>query len=285
MTIRQVESGASPLASTCVRNLLDRHGIEERQRPAAISRALGLNYQQARRRMLGTTQWTLDELRVVAEHFDESLKDLVGSAQFSTGVRASLICGTLRMDCALWVGDESRLGRSGPLVAIKSSATDWLVIPAVDALRQESYEVKRLVLDPGAHVAKRVAILVGDQDLARSIADDLGCVGIESAPFASFEALASALGQASFDGYIVDWPADSENARLLLGQIRMRDAQCPIVLLTGRLQDGLAGESELVAVVAAYRLVYFETPIRTTSILSALRYGFESGPVGRLLAR
>lgn len=285
MTAKKTDGGTPPLASTCVRKLLDRHGVEERQRPAAISQALGLSYQQARRRMSGTTQWTLDELQVVAEHFDESLKELVSSAQLSSAVRASLICGPLQMDCALWAGDESRLGRSGPLVAIKCSATDWMVIPATDALKQESYEVKRLVLNPGAHAPKLVAILDSDRALARSIADDLACVGIESAPFASFGALASALGQATFDGYIVDWSAESENARSLLGQIRMQDAHCPIVLLTCRLQEGLAGESELAAVAAAYRLVYFEKPIRTTSILSALRCGFESRPLSRLLAR
>ena len=73
-------AGPAPasLAVSCVRALMERHGLPKYRQSAWLADAIGLSYAQAHRRMNGTSPWSLEDLAQVAGLFGESLADLVG---------------------------------------------------------------------------------------------------------------------------------------------------------------------------------------------------------------
>lgn len=264
----------SRLETHLVNRLMDRHGVPQRQRHASLE-AVGMSYQQARRRMSGIVPWTLEELRTVAEHFGETLQTLLGDVSVSPGLKAELIVGPLRIPCTLWVGDEPKLTRPGPLVATRTTQDEWLVVPAGEAATTPSYEVKRLVIQPEERAPKRVGVLDDDRDTAQAIADYMTTVGVYATPFFSIGALSAAVAAQPFDGYVLDWLVNRENARSLIAGIRAQDAHCPIIVLTGQMKEGKVDESEMSAVSASHRVTYLEKPQRPSSLLSFLDAGFE----------
>jgi len=262
------------LATLCVIRLLDRHQIPARQRAGVLEKALGITYQPARRRLIDEAGWTLEELRTIADYFGETLQSLVAEGQSSSSVSAVLVTGSLRIPCSVWLGDTPQRARPGPLVATRPTAGDWLITPAGDAAGVESYEVKRLLIQTATRGARRIAVLDDDRDLAQSIAQYMTEVGLEATPFYTVEDLSRAVSAEPFDGYVVDWLVNKQSARTLIAEIRGRSATCPIVVLTGQMLQGKVDESELASAAAAYRLQYFEKPVRTSAIMSALELGF-----------
>ena len=61
------------LISKAIEDVLDRHGIPERQRLSTLEAASGMSYAQVRRRMTGETPWNVDEIKRLAAHFGEPL--------------------------------------------------------------------------------------------------------------------------------------------------------------------------------------------------------------------
>jgi ActR/RegA family two-component response regulator len=236
---------------------------------------LGLSYQQVRRRLIDETAWTLEEVQQVADFFGESLHSVVAETPDGSNTPAVLVMGSLRISCSVWLGETPQLARPGPLVATKLTANEWLVVPAGEAAGVESYEVKRLLIQPTARSARRVAVLDDDRDLAQSIAQYMSEVGLDATAFYTVGDLSQAASAEPFDGYVIDWLVNKESARSVIAEIRARSATCPIVILTGQMLQGNVDESELSSVAAAYRLQFFEKPVRTSAIMSALELGFD----------
>ena len=275
MTTGSPDARQLSLGTLCVSRLLDRHGIPERRRAAALEKALGLTYQQVRRRLLDETAWTLEELRDLADHFGENLPSLVSDPSSESTASAVLVTGSLRIPCSVWLGDTPQMARPGPLVATRPTADEWLVVPAGEAAGVESYEIKRLLIQATTRSARRIAVLDDDRDLAQSIAQYMNEVGLDATAFYTVDDLSKAVSVEPFDGYVVDWLVNKQSARAVIIEIRAQSATCPVVVLTGQMRDGHLEESELSAAAAAYRLQYFEKPVRTSAILSALELGFE----------
>lgn len=275
MTTEPLAAHQPSLGSLLINRLLERNGIPERKRAAALEKAVGLTYQQVRRRQLGETTWTLEELRDVADYFGETLQSLVADSTPGSSASAVLVTGSLRIPCSVWLGDTPQLARPGPLVATRRTAGEWLIVPAGEAAGVESYEVKRLLIQETARSARRVAVLDDDRDLAQSIAQYMNEVGLDATAFYTVDALSKAVSSEPFDGYVIDWLISKQSARTVIAEIRAQRSTCPIVVLTGQMVLGNVEESELSAVAATYRLQYFEKPVRTSAILSALELGFD----------
>lgn len=275
MTSAENSDRQPSLGTRCINRLLGRQGIPERRRPAALEQALGLSYQQVRRRLIDESAWTLEEVQVVADFFGESLEAVVAETSAGSTASAVLVTGSLRIPCSVWLGETPQLGRSGPLVATRLTAGEWLVVPAGEAAGVESYEVKRLLIQATARSARRVAVLDDDRDLAQSIAQYMNEVGVDATAFYTVGDLSQAASVQPFDGYVIDWLVDKQSARAVIAEIRGRSASCPIVVLTGQMLQGNVDESELSSAAAAYRLQYFEKPVRTSAIMSALELGFD----------
>ena len=144
-----------------------------------------------------------------------------------------------------------------------------------EAPEADSFEVERVMIQIGKAKRHRVAVLDDDQDVANSIADYMTAIGLDAQALYALDRLMAEVESRPFDGYVIDWLIDQQNARALIAAIRAHDPACPIVLLTGQLEKGNADEGELASISSFYRLTYFEKPIRTSSLLSALQLGFD----------
>lgn len=278
MSTEEGSPGAS-VADSYITRLLDRAGLQSRQRVTYVADTLAIGYQQARRRMNGETPWTVDEVARLAASSGETLTSLFGADSADgvagTGEVAELALGHVRIACRVWVGAKATSRQMSPLVALQPTKDQWLVVPTTDALGTESFEVERVLIQLGKTKKHRVAVLDDDQEIATSIVGYMNATGIDAEAFFSLDNLMSQVVAKPFDGYVVDWLIDKQNTRSLIAAIRAKDKTCPIVLLTGQLQKGNADESELASIASFYRLTYFEKPIRTSSIMSALQLGFE----------
>ena len=141
--------GAGPsvsMGALFVRALLDRRGVARHRQATLIAEILGLSYAQAHRRLGsggggsagGGAPWTIDDVARVAQHFGESLSDMVASGAggaaggADTGatrlqdeqgsVAADFAVEGLRWPCRAWIGDPVEVVPPGSLVAVTVAA-------------------------------------------------------------------------------------------------------------------------------------------------------------------
>jgi len=261
-----------------ITRLLARAGLQPRQRMTYVAQTLGIGYQQARRRMIGETPWTVDDVARLAASCGETLSTLFSAESpdepTGTGTAAEIALGQARVPCLVWIGAKATSRQLSPVVALQQAKDQWLVVPTANALGEESFEVERVLIQVGKPKKHRVAVLDDDEIIATGIADYMNATGLDARAFFSLDELLEEISVKPFDGYVVDWLIDKQNTRSLIATIRAKDQTCPIVLLTGQLQRGNADESELASIASFYRLTYFEKPIRTSSIMSAMQLGF-----------
>ncbi|MGZ4371796.1 MAG: helix-turn-helix domain-containing protein [Gaiellaceae bacterium] len=272
------EASAAGFVDGCIARMLERAGLQPRQRVTYVAQTLQLGYQLARRRMIGETPWTVDELARLANSCGETLTSLFADdaapGLVRTGQAAEFVLGPVRIPCRVWIGDKATSRKVSPLVAVQPTKDQWLVVPTPDAPEAESFEVERVLIQLGNAKKQRVAVLDDNEDIAKSIVEYMNGTGIEAQAFFSLDELMAEVEAKPFDGYVIDWLIDQRNARSLIAAIRAKDQSCPIVLLTGQLVNGNADESELASIASYYRLTFFEKPVRTSSLLSALQLGF-----------
>src|SRR6478735_6742346 len=159
-------TGPAPpsLAVSCVRALMERHGLPKYRQSAWLAEAIGLSYAQAHRRMNGTSPWSLEDLAQVAGLFGESLADLVGLGLPQSSVPAMMSLGGARVACQLWLGDALDKPAPGSVVAVRTS-DGWAAVPATEATDGVVYKIERIEARPTAVARKVIAVLDDDQDL------------------------------------------------------------------------------------------------------------------------
>ena len=275
------DSGADDrklLISKAIQAVLDRHGVPERQRLNTLEAAAEMSYQQVRRRMTGETPWNVDEIKRLASHFGEPLFKLLGTLVDDAGQQATLLLGGISLPCSIWIGPPAPpKARIGPLVAIASETGDhWTAVPVAEAGARKAYEIKRLIFESAP--PRRVAIVDDDDDLAASIVQFLREKGLDAISYRTGEHLRAALDTSRFDGFILDWMLGEGNVRELLPEVRARNPNAPIIILTGEFEAGGAQEDELAATISAYRAQLYEKPTRMLSLFNALELGFEPSP-------
>lgn len=132
------------IAARCVRLLLGRHGVPRGQESHVVAEALGLQYQQGRRKVAGRTPWTLDQLRVMGERYGESLEQVLEPALRDGWVRATLVIGSWRAQCFALLGPIVEPPFRCELVAI-GNANQWVAVPS-SGISMPAHEVCRLSL-------------------------------------------------------------------------------------------------------------------------------------------
>jgi CheY-like chemotaxis protein len=256
-----------------VDDMLARRGVAERQRTRAIEHALGLSYNQARRLMTGKAPWSLEQLRRVAEHFNEPVVPLVAAFLHQPGKPASFPVGASAVPCTIWPTGEPVCGRSGALVALHDPASGrWTVATAAEVADRPSYAISALMFE--RHAPRRVAVLDDEIDAARAIADFLCAKDLDATAFSTGAELLAAMQSHHFDGFVVDWLLGATTAADVLASVRAAQPTVPVVILTGQLRTGAANEDELGAAASTYRALVLEKPTRMLSILNALQLGF-----------
>jgi len=172
--------GAGPsvsMGALFVRALLDRRGVARHRQATLIAEILGLSYAQAHRRLGsggggnagGGAPWTIDDVARVAQHFGESLSDMVASGasggaggsdsgatrlQDEQGsVAADFVVEGLRWPCRAWIGEPVEVVPPGSLVAVTVAAgLASSVTAATNAPNFSHDQVPRLSADSTASV-------------------------------------------------------------------------------------------------------------------------------------
>jgi CheY-like chemotaxis protein len=261
-----------PALSQAIQALLERHGVPERKRLMVLESAIGVAYQQVRRRMMGDTPWTVEDLQRISAHFGEPVFRLLGALiEEQPGEPAVLRMGGTQVPCSIWLGPAGAAG-VGPFVAVRTPApASWSVVLADEAGEQPTFPIRRLVVEP--EPPRRVAVLDDDDNLGQAVAEFLRLKGLDAVSYTSPEQLRTALETTHFDGYVLDWVLGGESAAELLPLIRAKTPAGPVIILTGQIGAG-ANEDDLAAATKAHRIQLYEKPTRSMLLFNALELGF-----------
>ena len=92
--------------------------------------------------------------------------------------------------------------------------------------------------------------------------------------FTEPDALLARMKSCRFDAFVIDWVLGEGSASKLLAMIRAEDRQCPIAILTGKLEDDVSIEVDVAAALTLHKLMFFQKPTRlpllSSQVLRAL---------------
>ena len=274
--------------------LMGDNGIPPYQQAGLLTQLCGLSPSQARRKLQGAS-WSFIEVMTVVRHFNASLDGLF--PEVGTGAHASTD-GLIRSDAAptqqatLKLGKHAvaclvRLGAKVQVTALSAKGTliaqqageNWVVRLAETAVTPPSdtvqFLVGELVIRPPSQSPYHIAILDDDPVLSEGLADWLNEVGYSASSFVTGDALLSG-DLATYDGFVIDYLlAGGETAHQVIATIRKQRPRAPIVLLTGKLRDGLVSETELTTTLRTTDVTFFEKPIRPAVLAAALQSGLD----------
>ena len=263
------DSEAVPVASRYVKALLTRHEIPSNQHVTTIADVLGVAYTLAYRRMNGTVAWELEEIETVAKHYGESLANVFAERSLTDEVAGTLVAGPVRVPCQLIPGSVLREPVRNSLVAVRLGE-QWMVVPATDAGVGQCFEVVSMRVVGVGDRRWRVAVLDDDADETASLAQHFADRGCEVEAFTRVDDLVPSMRLRPFDGFVIDWVLAEGSAAELVGMIRADDRDCPIVVLTGKIQSDVMIEPAVAEAISTYKLLFFEKPTRLPIISAQL---------------
>lgn len=274
--LRADHPGGEPaLAARCIAALLTRHGIPKYRFAVTVSEILGLSYSAGNRRLTTNASWSLEELKRVAEHFGETLQELVTSENADALVDASIVINNHIVPCRIRLGNIVGQVSPGTLIAAEIDGS-WRVMPADARSIIPAHIVTRLLIEPTAS-RRRVAILDDHIDTAKTIVQYMETAGFEAVAFSDPQAL---YDQTDFDAYVLDWiierDARRQTALELVENIRARNALCPIIILTGQIRTGNVDEENIAAALAQHNLKFFTKPASMPILIAALNASFKT---------
>lgn len=257
------------IGSTYLRALLNRHGVPAMRHVTLVAELLGFGYTLVHRRMKGEVAWELEEIEKVAAHFGETLATVFSPSRQEDYVAAVLLADGIRVDCQLLPGDVISNPEGHRLVAIRMGA-QWVVVAAAKAGAGPCHDVRQLVVssDPGRR--RRIAVLDDDPDEAASLSEHFSARGCEPEAFTQAEALVSHIKLRPFDAYVIDWVLNEGTAAELVAMIRADDPQCPIAVLTGKMESDTTIENAVAEALATHKLMFFQKPTRLSLVSSQL---------------
>jgi len=267
--------GEAALAAQCISALLTRHGIPKYRFAVTVSEILGLSYSAGNRRLTTSASWSLEELRRIAEHFGETLQELVTLDSADALLDASIVINNHIVPCRIRLGNAVGQVPPGTLIAAEIDGS-WRVMPADARSIIPAHVVARLLIEPTAS-RRRVAILDDHADTAQTIVHYMETSGLDAVAFNDPQAL---YDQTDFDAYVLDWiierDARRQTALELVENIRARNALCPIIILTGQIRTGNADEENIAAALAQHNLKFFTKPASMPILLAALNSSFKT---------
>lgn len=263
--------------ATAVKELMLRHGVNERQFSNTLSTILRLSYSQAHRKMGGDVDWTVSELKLIAEHFGESLSTVVFGGDVeaeNVAYRGTLVLegGASQYSCLVWVGETLPSNAKVDFVATRSGE-DWVVMEASNCPEKTvRLRVNKLELVVKQPPAPTVAIVDDEQGFADNLCEYLGDSGFQAQAFYNPISLERAMEERAFDAYVIDWILGDRTAEQLIRKIRLSANQdVPIYLLTGEVATGMVDESEAARVIKQLGVQWKEKPIRLATFAAELQ--------------
>ena len=272
MTDREGDEAATR-GGQLVRDLFVRFRVPRRSRSKVVEEVLKLSYHAAHRRVTGTIPWAIEEIEALAEHYGSSLAELVVGEHLRGAQNGECQVGKHRVACRFVFGPD--IDQTSTLVAVPEG-NSWLVLCRAEADTKAARAVSQVQLQPAPQKRWRIAVLDDSPEVTESVCSYLGSIGFEAFGFTTLESLVETLASASYDGYILDWLIDKESVARLIGRIRSRDQECPIVVLTGKVRDGEVDAEDIARELATNRASYFEKPAPTPIIAAQLSQALNS---------
>lgn len=260
-----------------VKVLMLRNGVSERQQSRKLAEILNLSYSQAHRKLNGGVDWTISQLRIVAENFGEDLSAIgLGGddAEDSVAYRATVSLGQERNEypCLVWVGEQLGANAKVDFVALRDGDV-WNVVEAARCPEKGlRFRVNKLELVVKQPAAPTIAIIDDEQGFADNLCEYLNDSGFQAFAFYNPVSLERAMEDRTFDGYIVDWILGERTAEELIRKIRKSTSQdIPVYLLTGEVITGRVDESEAARVIKQFGVQWKEKPIRMATFAAELQ--------------
>lgn len=290
----QSEAFAQEVARRLVQVLAD-NGTPAHQQAKLLTHLCGLSPSQARRKLQGA-HWSIAEVLAVAQHCQVSLDALFPEVGVSPVQTPDLIGETptttwldVRVQLGSFLGTgEARLGlrqtqtpANGSLVAQQGADGWWVGTPHdLGAPLEVSpiFAVDELLIHTSPSKLRHIAILDDDKNLADSLAEWLTESGFRTCVHTSASSLLNT-DLTAVDGFIVDYLLNGQPALDTLQAIRRIKPHAPVLLLTGKLRDNQVSESELMAVLRAHSVTFFEKPVRPGVLAAALLNGLDRQPL------
>ncbi|NTF98466.1 helix-turn-helix domain-containing protein [Rhizobium rhizogenes] len=267
--------GEAGLAAQCIAALLTRHGIPKYRFAVTVSEILGLSYSAGNRRLTMNASCSLEELKRIAEHFNETLEELITLHNADALIDASIVINSHIVPCRIRLGSVVGQVPPGTLIASEIDGA-WRVMPADAKAVIPAHTVSRLMIEPTIS-RRRVAVLEDHVDTAETIVHYMEMAGLDAVAFNDPQALQD---HADFDAYVLDWiierDARRQTALELVENIRARNALCPIIILTGQIRTGNADEENIAAALARHNLKFFTKPASMPILLAALNSSFKT---------
>ncbi|MDM0116775.1 helix-turn-helix domain-containing protein [Variovorax sp. J22R133] len=262
------------LAAHMVRALLERHGIAKNRQAAFVGDFFKLSRAAAHQRVNRSAAWTLEELSSLAQHFEETLSDVVAAHATALAKPATLRMGGASIACRIWLAegstDDAKRAADSYVALEKDGA--YVVMPTTAIPTQAGRHIARLelVLEHSAGETMRIAVLDDEDDVAQALCDQLRTAGLEAVPYSTSQDLQEAISIKPYDGYVVDWLLAEGNAAPLLAALRAQSRPAAVVLLSGKMRNGSADPLDVASAATTYRVQVIEKPTHLPLLLSAL---------------
>jgi len=291
----QADERSAGWMAGCVSDLLGRHGVSPRHQATEIAQICAISISQARRKLRGAV-WLFGEILALCRHYGESLDavfaqhavlgalpmgagPMAGGGEFRAGQPALLLADALELPCTIHLGAQCTPSAHDARELLATHlGQSWVVGSAARVLALNPagacYRIEQLQLEsPDDQPRQRIAVLDDDPCAAQTLVDWFHEMGFDADPFTSADALQQALqAGAHFDAHVVDLIlSGGQTSQSVVEEIRRRQAQVPIILLTGQLRDGTASEATLATMLRTQGVTFFEKPVRPAVLTAAIQ--------------
>ena len=254
-----------------VKAMMARHGVTPTTYTLALQQILECDYSSAHRKLAGTVNWSIEQVKQIAACYKETAAILIEDMENIEIRNARLIIEAIEVNCLLWIGQKLEKPFDEDLVAI-CIENQWKVIKTSQANinTDQLYQIIRIEYAKNTGNKLKLAIIDDDAGVADNLKEYMNGIGFDSTTYySSFSAL-NDIEKTEYDAYIVDWILENSTAKDIITKIRaIWNKNKPIVILTGELDtDGSANENEVAQIVRRFDASFQMKPAKL-SILAA----------------
>lgn len=277
-------SQSSSIASS-VRQLMRRHGVEERQFSKKLAEVLELSYSQAHRKMGGTVDWTFGQMSTVAEYFGETLgslgvvggspRSVITSSSDHLSLEAVFVAGGCEFDCMVTVGEQIFSPRGERYIAVQDGSAWCIVESSKFPVGYPAYRVEKAEICVHRKHQPVVAVFDENEGIAVMISDFLNSRGFHCTPFHVQQKLEKFVDEQRFEGFVVAWTSGSQSSEQVIQRIRScAPVTVPIFLLTDSTSRAKHDDVEIARIVKKFNVVCHRKPVVVEILAAELAQSF-----------
>ncbi|MCC7005104.1 MAG: response regulator [Ottowia sp.] len=248
---------------------MEAHGVTKRNHRKLLVEILGLSNSHAHKKLAGNVGWSLDQLKTVLDHFQESPSAIFDDLLGNNGIAATIKTNNKESPCFIWLGHSLDEHHPYPFVAVNRKEK-WVVIDSEAEEIEQKFFITRIEFQQPKPPKARIAVIDDDKASADVLCTFLNESGFSATSFYEPESLLVAHQENPFDGYIVDWILEKQTAESLIKTIRKSNVHVPIILMTGQLSTGKASESEIANAIINFGVLTQEKPVRLHIVIAEI---------------